>query len=99
MAATATEKPQEPRRDVDGELRWVFPASSPSVPSLLPNISSHSPPRSPPSGAPAVGLDPGPGSCDAALTPEPTEMPAVVAESSSVRRLGRLFRLTEVHLW
>ncbi|KAI5020736.1 hypothetical protein ZWY2020_045624 [Hordeum vulgare] len=75
MAATAAEKPQEPRRDADGE----------------------------PSGAPA-GLDPGPGSRDGALTPEPTDMPApvvavAVAESSSARKLGRLFRLTEVHLW
>uniref|UniRef100_A0A8I6WFF4 Trimethylguanosine synthase n=1 Tax=Hordeum vulgare subsp. vulgare TaxID=112509 RepID=A0A8I6WFF4_HORVV len=76
MAATAAEKPQEPRRDADGE----------------------------PSGAPAAGLDPGPGSRDGALTPEPTDMPApvvavAVAESSSARKLGRLFRLTEVHLW
>ncbi|KAF6986727.1 hypothetical protein CFC21_004450 [Triticum aestivum] len=48
------------------------------------------------------GLDPGPGSCEAAPArePVPTEMPAAAeAESSSMRKLGRLFRLTEVHLW
>ncbi|KAM3413242.1 hypothetical protein ACQJBY_004425 [Aegilops geniculata] len=54
-------------------------------------LSPHSPPRSPPS-----GLDPGPGSCEAV----PTEMPAAAAaESSSITKLGKLFRLTEVHLW
>ncbi|VAH11579.1 unnamed protein product [Triticum turgidum subsp. durum] len=54
------------------------------------------------SDVPALVLDPspGPGSLYTAPTrePVPTAMPPP-AESSSMRKLGKLFRLTEVHLW
>ncbi|KAM3413270.1 hypothetical protein ACQJBY_004440 [Aegilops geniculata] len=53
------------------------------------------------SDVPAVRLDPGLGPpLDRAPThePVPTAMPPA-AESSSMRKLGKLFRLTEVHLW